>query len=392
MAQRAIKTPEKVTTHRMPLGMPSRFWALSEWSLVPLRAFLGVTFIVAGLQKVANPDFFSAKSPSGIHAQMLGAVRLSPIGGIMRHLVEHSTQIGWMIAIGEIAVGVGTLLGLWTRVAAIGGALLSLSLFLAVSYNTSPYYTGADIVFLFAWLPLVVAGGGSRLSIDGRLRTSSARALGQPDSSLVAMPFAQVQALCGHYQNGRCRAQSGAPCDPDGCPVLEGPRPSMPARGGLDEVDRRTIVKGGVVAALAAAASLALTAVVAIIGRAARPAGSQGSTGSTTTTTQPGGLPGTPVAQASDVPVGTSVAITLPSTGDPGIIVQTAPGNFVGYDSICPHAGCLVTYSGAANLFVCPCHQSKFNVDTGDVISGPAPTGLTPVTITQSKNGGLYVT
>jgi thiosulfate dehydrogenase [quinone] large subunit len=45
--------------------------------------------------------------------------------------------------------------------AAAGGLALSLMLFLTVSFHSAPYYTGADIVFAFAWRPLLLAGAGS---------------------------------------------------------------------------------------------------------------------------------------------------------------------------------------------------------------------------------------
>lgn len=37
-------------------------------------------------------------------------------------------------------------------------------LFLTVSYHTSPYDTGADIVFFFAWMALILAGSGGVLA------------------------------------------------------------------------------------------------------------------------------------------------------------------------------------------------------------------------------------
>ena len=63
-------------------------------------------------------------------------------------------------------MGLGTLVGLFGRLAATGGALLSLSFFLTVSFRDSPYYYGADIVFLFAWTPFVLGGFGA-WSFDG---------------------------------------------------------------------------------------------------------------------------------------------------------------------------------------------------------------------------------
>ena len=136
------------------------------WYLLPLRLFLGVTFLFAGLQKLANPDFFRSSSPISIHAQLVGTTHTSPIGGLLCHLTGASTLIGAVIAIAEVAIGVGALLGLLTRVAAVGGMLVSFSLFLAISFHTHPFYTGSDIVFLFAWTPFVLAGAGGAPALD----------------------------------------------------------------------------------------------------------------------------------------------------------------------------------------------------------------------------------
>src|ERR1019366_8583002 len=200
--------------------MPTRAWALSGWALLPLRLLLGVTFAFAGLQKLANPAFFTARSPSSIQAQMIGATRFSPIHSLLHAMIPHAVLIGWVIAYGELAIGIGTLLGLKTRVAAIAGAFLSLNLFLAVSFHSSPYFTGADIIFLFAWMPLIIAGGASRLSADAMIARAAAKQSGFETSPLVALPFETVQTFCGHYRKGSCTARSGDPCAASQCPVL----------------------------------------------------------------------------------------------------------------------------------------------------------------------------
>src|ERR1700722_14469667 len=157
---------------------PPRSFALSGWALLPLRAFLGFTFCFAGLQKLANPNFFNANSPSSIQAQLIASIRISPVHLLLGHLLRFAVPIGVVIALAELAVGLGTLLGLWTRVAAAGGIFLSLTLFLTVSFHSSPYYTGADIVFVFAWIPLVLAGSGGVLSLDALI---SARVAAEHD-------------------------------------------------------------------------------------------------------------------------------------------------------------------------------------------------------------------
>jgi thiosulfate dehydrogenase [quinone] large subunit len=378
-----------------------RAWTQAEWALLPLRFFLGATFLFAGLQKLANPNFLNALSGNSIQAQLIAATRVSPIGFLLTHLVQFAKPIGIVIALAEIAIGVGALLGLWTRVAAVGGAVLSFSLFLTVSFHASPYYTGADIVFFFAWLPLVVAGGGSRLSVDSWIATRAAKMEHGPSPVLVSIPFAQVQSLCGHFRQGRCGAREGLACDAAVCPVLLGDRAPLVTRVRLDAVDRRSLVLGSAaaitVAGTAAVLGAATAAIGRVMGRAPAPA-SPGQLAAPTTTPGAGStattIPlasGTDLGPAKDVPVGNAATFTIPATGDPGIIVQPIAGTFLAYDAVCPHAGCTVGYLASSHIFACPCHGSTFALDTGAVLGGPAPRGLSKLTVVEESNGNLYL-
>lgn len=80
------------------------------------------------------------------------------VPGLVDLALNGPSGFGYAIALGELAVGLGTLLGLFGRVAALGGALISLSLWLTVSWRSTPYYYGNDLVYLMAWLPLLLAG------------------------------------------------------------------------------------------------------------------------------------------------------------------------------------------------------------------------------------------
>jgi thiosulfate dehydrogenase [quinone] large subunit len=72
-------------------------------------------------------------------------------------------------------------------------------------------------------------------------------------------------------------------------------------------------------------------------------------------------------------------------------VIQHTSGTFVAFDAICPHAGCTVAYKSASNIIACPCHGSEFSPRTGAVITGPATSGLTPITVIKGSNGNLYV-
>ena len=104
----------------------------------------------------------------------------------------------------------------------------------------------------------------------------------------------------------------------------------------------------------------------------AAPAPSDGATSGPSSAAAPGG--GTPT---SDVPVGGGTIFSDTKT----VVTQPQAGTFKAFDTTCPHAGCAVA-KVADGKIDCPCHGSQFDITTGDRVAGPAPTGLTPKTIT----------
>src|SRR3954452_14961928 len=119
-------TQSSVATKTAPRSpsRPTRWRRLSHdprlgevgWVLAPLRAFLALTFLYAGLSKLFDRNYLDASSPLGVRAQMLHAAGGSPIGGLVTLSAHHATLVGLMIAFGELAAGLGTLLGLFPRV------------------------------------------------------------------------------------------------------------------------------------------------------------------------------------------------------------------------------------------------------------------------------------
>ncbi|MFD9969333.1 DoxX family membrane protein [Streptomyces sp. NPDC059017] len=140
----------------------------ARYSLLPLRLFLGVTFIYAGLDKLFDSAFLSATGTGSIGELMSTVRNSSAVPALVDVALKSPEGFGYAMAFGELAVGVGTLLGLLARLAALGGALISLSLWLTVSWQTEPYYYGNDLAYLVAWLPLVLAGA-SVFSLDAAI-------------------------------------------------------------------------------------------------------------------------------------------------------------------------------------------------------------------------------
>ncbi|WP_031083828.1 DoxX family protein [Streptomyces sp. NRRL WC-3549] len=145
-----------------------------RYALLPLRIFLGVTFVYAGLDKLTDGAFLSASGPGSIGELMRSVRDGSAVPALVDLGLKSPEGFGYALATGELLVGLGALLGLWTRIAALGGALISLTLWLTVSWQSTPYYYGNDLAYLMAWLPLLLAGA-EVLSADAFLMSRRRR-------------------------------------------------------------------------------------------------------------------------------------------------------------------------------------------------------------------------
>ncbi|MFH9425603.1 DoxX family protein [Streptomyces sp. NPDC017529] len=153
-------------------GGPRR--TMAQYALLPLRIFLGVTFVYAGLDKLTDPAFFASGGTGSVGELMRQVRDTSAVPQLVDLALKNPAGFGYAIAAGELAVGIATLLGLVARLAALGGALISLSLWLTVSWAAEPYYYGNDLAYLMAWLPLVLAGA-PMLSLDAVLAARRSR-------------------------------------------------------------------------------------------------------------------------------------------------------------------------------------------------------------------------
>jgi uncharacterized membrane protein YphA (DoxX/SURF4 family) len=143
-------------------------------ALLPLRLFLGATFVYAGIQKLTDPGFLHEGSPTYIATQLHGFANGTPGGFLLRAFaIPHPELAGVGVAIFEIVVGLLAASGLRTRLAAAAGLSLNLIFFLTASWHTTPYFLGSDIVFVFAWLPFVLAGAQGQPALDNALERPS---------------------------------------------------------------------------------------------------------------------------------------------------------------------------------------------------------------------------
>ena len=131
---------------------------------------MGLTFLYAGIQHLTDPSYFDPSKPGYIGHLISQYAVGSPIHDFLLGVVApNAATFGYMVAVGESLIGVVVLLGFLFRIAAFFGVVLNFTFFLSATWNAFPFYFGSDIVFVFAWVTLLLTGPQAGLSLDGVL-------------------------------------------------------------------------------------------------------------------------------------------------------------------------------------------------------------------------------
>lgn len=70
--------------------------------------------------------------------------------------------------------------------------------------------------------------------------------------------------------------------------------------------------------------------------------------------------------------------LVAPVEGQPIVLTYSEQAGVKAFSAICTHLGCVVQWESEGEFVVCPCHDGRFNAQTGAVISGPPPAPLPP--------------
>jgi thiosulfate dehydrogenase [quinone] large subunit len=374
----------------------SQVYVIPGFAILPLRFFLGITFIYAGIQKLTDPGFFTPGSVTYIGTQITNFGRNSPIHFLMTQFAHQAVAIGVLTIMTEMIIGILVTIGLFTRVAAVIGLSINFIFFLSASWSVYPYFLGSDIVFCVCWLTLAITGPGA-LSLDPLVT--------EPLAYVVSRPVQRLLTGTHHLLHPQ---------------VPEGQPPELQVV--TAETHRRTIHALSRREAIVAGLGTFVLFWLALIPRgrpngtiAAAPSnnGVAAPTANAAQPTAPAVQPTVAAAQAPTVPVSTpapaansagslvvgnisqiavnsALSATDPKTGDPAVVIHGTDGKYYAYDAVCTHAGCTVQYDPSYKLLLCPCHGGAFDPLHGaQVVQGPPPAPLTALPIHIDSKGNI---
>lgn len=301
------------------------------YGTLPLRFFLGLTFLYEGAQKIADPGFLHSGSSTYIGAQLQAASAQSPVGFAVQAFALATPQLtGIVIIAAELVIGALVVAGIATRWAAVAGAVVNFLFFLTTSWTVQPYFLGSDGIYTVAWITLALVGDQGILTAEPLLFGGASGRLDRPT-----------------------------------------------------DVDRRRLLiqLGG--------AAVGVVWILSILPRL-KPGPATSQPSSNPTSSPPAGITGTRIGSVHDLQTQGYINFRDPKSGDPAVAVLTADGVYA-FDALCTHTGCQVNYDRSRRLFVCPCHGATFDADNGAaVVSGPALTPLPPIRIQEGSDGNVY--
>src|SRR5205807_5123704 len=124
-----------------------------------IRLYVGYEWLIAGYEKLVSPTWTGAKAGASIAGFVAGALKKTAgdhpdvtgwyAGFLQNFVIPNAAIWSWAIALGETAVGIGLILGLFTGVAAFFGGTMSANYLLAGTISTNP-----ALFILATWLVL----------------------------------------------------------------------------------------------------------------------------------------------------------------------------------------------------------------------------------------------
>ncbi|WP_254537883.1 DoxX family protein [Halomarina litorea] len=144
------------------ITVTGRAHSLSAWFVLALRLTIGFAFLYSGVDKVLNG--FAA----GGYLNNVAATNGNPLAGLFAWM--GSTP--WFVDIvnvavpyGEVAIGLGIMVGLMTRLAAFFGASMML-LFYFGNWDMAHGFINSDFMYMLVFLAVAAFGAGRILGLD----------------------------------------------------------------------------------------------------------------------------------------------------------------------------------------------------------------------------------
>lgn len=131
------------------------------WLWLLLRIYIGWQWLVAGYEKITSPLWVGSKAGVALTGFLMNAVKKSAgvhpdvsgwyAGFIQGFVLHHSVVFSYLVAYGELCVGIGLILGIFTGIAAFFGGFMNMNYLFAGTVSTNPFLFLIELFLILAW-------------------------------------------------------------------------------------------------------------------------------------------------------------------------------------------------------------------------------------------------
>ena len=132
-----------------------------SWIWLIIRLYVGYEWLVAGWDKIINPAWVGANAGTALSGFLNNSISLTTgahpavqawYAAFLRFAILPIAGFwSYVVAFGEVLVGLGLILGVFTGIAAFFGFFMNLNYLLAGSVSTNPVLLFLSIFLVLAW-------------------------------------------------------------------------------------------------------------------------------------------------------------------------------------------------------------------------------------------------
>ncbi len=132
-----------------------------SWLWLILRIYIGWQWVEAGYAKVISPMWVGPDAGGAVAGFAMGALKKTAgahpdvsswyATWLKDVVIPNAGFFSHLVAFGELAVGVGLILGLFTGIAAFFGAFMNMNYLFAGTVSTNPLMFVIQLLIILAW-------------------------------------------------------------------------------------------------------------------------------------------------------------------------------------------------------------------------------------------------
>lgn len=132
-----------------------------SWLWLLVRLYVGYAWLTAGWGKVTNPSWVGPEAGKAISGFLNGAMEKSvgdhpAVAGwyadfIQNVALPNAAVFSYMVAFGELLVGISLILGIFTGISAFFGAFMNMNFLFAGTISSNPVLFLGQLFLILAW-------------------------------------------------------------------------------------------------------------------------------------------------------------------------------------------------------------------------------------------------